>query len=355
MARHPVEFRGTFGATPRGDGAREVEGLVRALDLSRLPTDNSDRAAKLGDFQQTLFAVIVEREEESGAYRTADGQRVEGSRLSHWPIEPDVLNLRFHGKVKRKPPTDSAPKLDAPGDGDEAPVDEVEDSVYDFGLVADHQNENWKKETRSTIIKDQSTRQRWGLVSEILTLTDVNADLSDEEMMLTSAGFPYLLHPKKLGGRSVQRNGVAVHISRNAGQVADREKVGSFNHVFCWLGTGESGGPSQGGAGRSGSTAGPVPATEDELGIRGDAGIRLKGGQIVVLEHNEPPALELADGLYFQVLTYGDLPGPASFPGLDLGLDRKSNSKKIEKKVPKRPLKGFVQLKKYYERSKHPH
>lgn len=330
---------GNYGAPAQpSESYRGLDGFLKALDLSLHPTDNSDRGKKLGMFKQTSLAIVVEVTEK-GAAKTADGFMVKGTKLSHYPIEPDIVNLRSHGRVKRDLSGTSSEKM-----GMKTPADEVEDKVYDFGLIADHQNPNWKKAHRGTILKDQSSRQRWGFLGDALTLTDIGSDLADAEMMLTSAGFPWDLYPSKLGGRSTKRNGVAFHISRNAGLVADRQKVGSFNHIFCWLG-----GPSGSGA------FGNVPSQEDELGIRGDAGTKLAGGQIVVLEHNEPPTLEQADGLYFQVLTYGDVPGPKEIAGLDLGLDQNSNQKKIEKKVPKRPLRGFVRLKKYYELSKHPH
>jgi hypothetical protein len=217
-----------------------------------------------------FLGIIVEKDGKSGAYRTADGQTVKHSRLSLWPIEPDIVNLRIHGIVKRKVKgKDEGPRKEATKGQKPPPADEIDDSVYDFGLIADHTNPANKKENRSTILKDQEREQAWGPVSDVLWLTDIKAELADSEMFLTPAGFPGLLHPTKLGTGSANRRAVGINAAKNAGFVVTPGGVGQFWHVFAFPGS-------------STASAGGRPSDKKWLGLRADVPFHHKNGSFQI-------------------------------------------------------------------------
>jgi hypothetical protein len=312
------------------EGYRGIDGFLKLLDLSKFPQNNRIREYKLGNFLQTMIATVIE--EENGAAKTADGA-FSDSVLSHWPIEPDIVNLRIHGKAGVTP-----------------------DNVYDFGLIADHENGDSTDKDRSSIVKDQGAVQTMAYVSDLIRVSKRATAILGKNVPLNGAGFPVALSPQRLGKGNPLRGACAINFARNSGAfLDDGSKTGQLSHFATFLNPATaSGGKNEGGKGAGttqvqgggkGGGKGGGGGAEGEAGLRADAGIQFKAGIGRWADEQPPEKPKSPDGQTVKVKMYVDhdvVGNPDD--SLDTATDANSNHKAVPKTVKKNVIHGWVKV-----------
>ena len=273
---------------------RGVDGFLKLLDLSKWPQRN-DREKKLGNFLQTMVATVIFHD--TGAAATADGRPIGDSQikteLSHWPIEPDIVNLRIHER-------------------------EGLDNVYDFGIILDHDAVSSSDKDRTTIFKDQGGAITYALPTDLMRVSQRLAPVVGRSMDLTAAGFPSILCPGLLGPGVGTRGAISLNISRNQGFTDDGSAIGQLSHILTY--------PAAGKGSQAKGKSGPK-----ELVLRADAKLRF-GAQLG--RFMDEPDGDAGEGSTAderrKVWLYLDTPAPP-----DDKLDTESNGKSNHEKIPK--------------------
>lgn len=165
-------------------------------DESLDPADNSDRAAKMGMHDGTLFGVVAEFDEETQKSFLADGfirgAGVVGSRRAN----PDCWALRLtepEGKGKA--------------------------SHVDVRLIVDDVNRDSERTNLSTMFIDQCATQNWAFCRDLFKIRSLGATNDHDELAFTPAGFLWAV--KKTGGKLLDRACLGQNISKRAGEITD--------------------------------------------------------------------------------------------------------------------------------------
>jgi hypothetical protein len=206
------------------------------------PDEPTDREKKLGSFDGAIGVAICAFDPvrarailADGIPRTVQGKKLDGIYHTRRVMEPDNWVPRFH-----------------------EPRGKGNDSTWDVRLIADHTNRHNERTVRSTFVIDQQDAQKWGHLSEILWVKDVQVETDHEELFFEPNGFlegickapptvtqsgglgttvsqaagqpkPAQQKPKKARGRP--RYHTCFNVNKEAGHLTDGCHIGQLAHI----------------------------------------------------------------------------------------------------------------------------
>lgn len=185
------------------------QSLLAFWDLSAAPKDNKKRNAKLGSEVQATGICIKEFDTKDLSTRIIDGLSTI-KFTSYYVLEPDNWVVRPHEKK-------GFPDID---------------NTWDLRLILDHENDNFKRKNRGTMVINQCETQHWGWLSDILQHVLLKPENEDDELFLDAAGFWYRYtdnDPIKF------RAPIALNIAKNAGYATDGNKKGTIGQLWTVL------------------------------------------------------------------------------------------------------------------------